>query len=289
MRFWQALSFTEPEHVVPVAQIAEAVGFHGAFVSDHMFAPEKIASRYPYSADGNPPFTSATPWPDPFVTASAILATTTRLQVSTGVYILPLRNPFEVAKATGTLALLSGGRFALGAGLGWMQEEFALCGHDFASRGRRFDEMVAVMRSLWRGGMVEHHGAFYDFPRLEMSPPAPAAVPVYVGGGSDVALRRAGRLGDGWIGAGNAPEQLPAILEAIGKARREHGREKLPFETIVALTVPPDAEVVRRAEDLGVSGIVSWPLSYQIGPGASLAAKRAHLERYADDVIAKLG
>ncbi len=287
MKFWQSLSFTEPEHLVPLAKISEEVGMHGAFASDHLFFPEKIASRYPYTADGTPPFTPTTPWPDPFVTCAAMLTATTRLQISTAVYILPLRNPFEVAKSVGTLSILSGGRFALGAGLGWMREEFAACGQEFGNRGKRFDEMCEVLRTLWKGGMVEHHGVHYDFDRLQMSPAPSGPIPIFVGGASDAALRRAARVGDGWIGSGNAPGDMPAILERLRTLRKEHGRDRLLFEIIVALTCPPDLDLLRRLEDGGVTGVVSWPLAYTIGPGKPLEAKRAALEKYGDEVIAR--
>jgi probable F420-dependent oxidoreductase len=288
MKFWQSLSFTEPEHLVPLAKIAEEVGFHGAFASDHLFVPEKIQSKYPYSADGSPPFLSTTPWPDAFVTCSALLTATTRLEVSTAVYILPLRNPFEAAKAVGTLCLLSGGRFALGAGLGWMREEFKACHQDFGTRAKRFDEMVAVMRTLWKGGMVEYHGEYYDFGRLEMSPAPKRPIPIYVGGGSDAALRRAARVGDGWIGAGNAPEEVPGIMDRLRRLRKEYDRERVPFETIVAVSVPPELSLFQRLEDAGVTALVSWPLAYTLGPGATLELKRKALESYGNEVIARL-
>ena len=289
MKFWQSLSFTEPEHLVPLAKIAEEVGFHGAFASDHLFVPEKIRSKYPYSADGSPPFYSTTPWPDAFVTCSALLTATVRLEISTAVYILPLRNPFEAAKAVATLSLLSQGRFALGAGLGWMQEEFEACHQDFATRGKRFDEMIAVMRTLWKGGMVEHHGEYYDFGRLEMSPAPKAEIPIYVGGGSDAALRRAARVGDGWIGAGNTPEDVPGIMERLRALRKQYDRARTPFETIVAVSVPPEVDLFKRLEDAGVTALVSWPLAYTLGPGATLDAKRKALESYSDQLIARLG
>jgi probable F420-dependent oxidoreductase len=288
MKFWQSLSFTEPEQLVPLAKIAEEVGFHGAFASDHLFVPEKIRSKYPYSADGAPPFHSTTPWPDAFVTCSALLTATATLKVSTAVYILPLRNPFEVAKAVATLSILSGGRFALGAGLGWMREEFEACDQDFATRAKRFDEMVAVMRTLWAGGMVEHHGEYYDFERLEMSPAPKFEIPIYVGGASDAALRRAARVADGWIGAGNAPEEVPGILDRLRTLRKQCNRSHTPFETIVAVSVPPEVDLFKRLEDAGVTALVSWPLSYTLGAGASLDAKRKALETYGSQVIARL-
>jgi probable F420-dependent oxidoreductase len=285
MRFWQAVSFLEAEQLLDVARGAEEVGFDGAFVSDHVFFPGELVSRYPYNPDGVPYFDKDTPWLETFASIGAMAAVTKRLRFVTGVYILPLRHPLEVAKATATVALLSGNRLALGVGTGWMREEFDVLGREFAGRGRRMDEQIAVMRTVWRGGMVEHAGRHYRFPRLQMSPAPTAPIPILIGGASERALRRAATIGDGWVGAGNTPEEVQGILRRLGELRREAGRERVPFEIIVALTTPPDVDVFRRLEDQGVTGVVSWPLVFTVGPGASIEQKRGALESYAEQVI----
>ena len=285
MRFWQAVSFLEAEQLLDVARSAEAVGFDGAFVSDHVFFPGELVSRYPYNPDGVPYFDKDTPWLETFASIGAMAAVTTRLRFVTGVYILPLRHPLEVAKAAATVALLSGNRLALGVGTGWMREEFDALGREFAGRGRRMDEQIAVMRTVWRGGMVEHAGRHYRLPRLQMSPAPTAPIPILIGGASERALRRAATLGDGWVGAGNTPEEMPGILKRLSELRREAGRERAPFEVIVALTTPPDVDVFRRLEDQGVTGVVSWPLLFTVGPGASIEQKRGALESYANQII----
>ena len=285
MRFWQAVSFLEAEQLLDVARGAEEVGFDGAFVSDHVFFPGELVSRYPYNPDGVPYFDKDTPWLETFASIGAMAAVTKRLRFVTGVYILPLRHPLEVAKAAATVALLSGNRLALGVGTGWMREEFDVLGREFAGRGRRMDEQIAVMRTVWRGGMVEHAGRHYRFPRLQMSPAPTAPIPILIGGASERALRRAATIGDGWVGAGNTPEEVQGILRRLGELRREAGRERAPFEIIVALTTPPDVDVFRRLEDQGVTGVVSWPLVFTVGPGASIEQKRGALEGYAEQVI----
>jgi len=288
MKFWQFLPFTEVDQLVGVAQIAEEVGFHGVLLGDHAFFPEKLASRYPYSPDGRPGFGAGTAWPDPWVAIAAMAAFTARLRFGTGVYILPLRNPFEVAKSVATAAVLSGNRVVLGAGAGWMREEYERFGVDFATRGARYDEMIQVLRSLWRGGMVEHHGEFFDFDRLEVEPAPGEPIPIYAGGNSRPALRRAARLGDGWISAGSAPAEIPEVMEALRVLRREAGRERLPFETIVSVAAAPDADLYRRIEDEGVTAVLHWPFPYWLGPSSSLEQKRAGLEKYADQFIVPL-
>ena len=140
--------------------------------------------------------------------------------------MLPLRNIFEVARATGTLAILSNHRFILGAGTGWMKDEFDIYGVDFHTRGKRFDEQLEVLRKLWGGGMVEHHGALIDFPPLEISPAPARTVPIFTGGVAPVALRRAAEKADGWIGAGNTPEEVPGILAEFRRLRQAAQREQ---------------------------------------------------------------
>lgn len=290
MKFWQVVSFTEPEHLVPVARLAEDAGFHGILISDHLFFPGKLVSRYPYSEDGRPAFDGTTPFPDPWTTIAAMAAVTERLRFGTMVYILPLRHPLEVAKTVGSVAVLSGGRIALGCGAGWIREEYDALGVDFSTRGRRMDEMIPALRALWAGGPVEHHGDFFDFGPLEMSPSPARPIPIYVGGLAPAALRRAAQLGDGWIGTGHAPEEVPPLLERLRALRKEAGREAEPFETIVPLSVPPDPDLLRRLEaEHGVTSTTAWPFSYTLGPGSSLAQKREWLRRFGDEVIAPLG
>jgi len=274
VKLWQVVSFSEPEQLLGVARAAEEAGFEGVLVSDHLFYPARIESRYPYSEDGKPAFDGATPFPEPWTTIAAMAAVTTRLRFATMVYILPLRHPLEVAKAVGTAALLSGGRVALGAGAGWIREEFEVLGVDFATRGARMDEMIDVMRLAWTGRTVEHHGRFFDVPALQMSPPPPAPPPIWVGGLSRAALRRAAARGDGWIGTGQTPDEAVRIARELRRLRREAGREGEPFEVVVPLVAPPDADTRRRLVDAGVTATTAWPFSYTIGPTSTLSQKR---------------
>ena len=205
------------------------------------------------------------------------------------VVILTLRHPVEVAKACATVDVLAQGRFVLGAGAGWMKEEFDQLGVDFRTRGARFDESIAALRALWRPGVTEHHGRFFEIPRLSMSPAPRRSVPIYIGGNSVAALRRTALLGDGWLGTGTDPEQAERDLAEIARLRGEAGRSREPFEAIVPLTVAPDAGVLRRLEDRGAHGTVSYPFLYALGPSSTLDQKRRYLETYAENVIRKHG
>lgn len=284
MKLWQVVSFAEPEQLLGIARAAEEAGLEGVLLSDHLFFPGRIESRYPYSEDGKPAFDGATPFPEPWTTIAAMAAVTTRLRFATMVYILPLRHPLEVAKAVGTAALLSGGRVALGVGAGWIREEFDVLGVDFATRGARMDEMIDVMRKAWTGSMVEHRGRFFEFAPLQMTPAPSAPPPIWVGGLSPAALRRAATRGDGWIGTGQTPEDAVRIVAELRGLRADAGRAAQPFEAIVPLVVPPDRELLARLSDAGVTATTLWPFSYTLGPGSTLAQKRDAIHRAVDSL-----
>lgn len=289
MKCWQVVSFSEPDQLLDIARAAEDAGFHGVLLSDHLFFPGRLESRYPYAPDGKPAFDGTTPFPDAFTTIAAMAAVTTRLRFATMVYILPLRHPLEVAKTVGTAALLSGGRVALGAGAGWIREEYEALGVDFAARGRRFDESIEVLRKAWTGAMVEHRGRVFDLGAFQMSPAPAAPPPIWIGGTSDAALRRAARLGDGWIGTGQHPDELPQLLGRLRAQREKAGRARAAFETMVPLVVPADPALLRRLEaEHGVTSTTAWPFSYTIGPASTIQQKRDAMRRYGDEVIAKL-
>jgi probable F420-dependent oxidoreductase len=286
MKFWQALSFTETDQLVPLARACEEAGFHGVFLADHVFVPGRIESKYPYSADGKPPFTPATEHPEPWAAVCAMAQVTTRLFFSTAVYLAPLRHPLHVAKSLATASVLSGGRVALGIGVGWIREEFEVLGEAFEHRGPRMDEMVEVLRKVWAGGVVEHHGRFYDLPPLASEPRPVAPIPVWIGGKTPQALRRAA-LHDGWIGSGDTPESAAAVLARLRELRAAAGLAARPFEAIVAVAGAPDRDVYRRLVDRGATAFVSYPPFFSLGPGASLDAKRSLIAAYGRDVIAR--
>jgi len=286
VKFWQALSFTETDQLVSLARTCEDAGFHGVFLSDHVFVPGHLESRYPYSADGSPPFTPATEHPEPFAAICAMAQVAKRLLFSTSVYLPCLRHPLHVAKSVATASVLSGGRVALGVGVGWVREEFEVLGEDFATRGARLEEGIEVMRKVWGGGLVEHHGRYYDFPPLAMEPRPPGPLPVWIGGRSPRAMRRAARY-DGWLSSGDSPESASAVLAKLRSLREEVGLAAAPYEAIVAVAGEPDLDVYRRLEERGATGFVSYPPAYLLGPGCSLDEKRRAIEAWGAKVIAR--
>jgi len=170
LQFGVPASLSPLAHYLPLAKAADEHGYGFVATSDHVVNHETLSVDYPYTDDGARRWEPFTEWADPWVAIGAMAAVTERVRFVTNVFVLPMRNPFAVAKAVGTAAVLSGNRVVLGVGMGWNADEFALLEQPFRARGRRADEMLEVLAELWAGGWVEHHGEFYDFDRLEMSP-----------------------------------------------------------------------------------------------------------------------
>lgn len=184
----------------PIAKAADAAGFEALWIPEHLVAPIEFEANYPYRSTGKPSFLPDTPFADPWVMLGHLAAVTTRIRMGVGVFVLPLRNPFVVAKASATAQTLAAGRIMMGVGIGWMREEFNAVGEKFDKRGARTDEMLAVMRKLWSGEPVEHAGEWYRFAKLQMSPGLATPLPIMMGGAGELAIKRAARVGDGWYG-----------------------------------------------------------------------------------------
>jgi probable F420-dependent oxidoreductase len=283
MRFWNSLAFLDGDQLLPMAQLSEELGFHGLTISDHVVHPEKIDTPYPYTADGLPFWNEDTPWPDPWVLVGSLAAVTTRLRFTTNVYVVPLRNVFAVAKTLATASMLSGGRVVLGMGAGWMREEFALLGQDFDERGRRLDEMVDALRLLWTGEAVEFHGDHIDFDRLSVSPAPAGKIPIWVGGHTPVALRRAARL-DGWMGNVYTPDDAVTYAEGLRKARRAAGTlDRADYEVALAVHAAPTPDILSRLEDAGVTSLLTAP--WMFASGSTWDERKAAMQQFAERTL----
>ncbi|MCU1374301.1 MAG: rutA 5 [Actinomycetia bacterium] len=281
MRFWVSTAFTDPCDLLEVARAADQAGYHGAFAGDHLIHPKDLRSAYPYSPhpDGRPVWEPETPWPDAWVLIGAMAAVTEQLHLSNAIYVAGARPLLQVAKQVATASVLSGGRVALGVGAGWMREEFELMGQSFDDRGPRLSEMMDALRALWQGGWVEWHGAHYDVPALMMEPHPEVPVPIWSGGHTDAALRRAARHADGWIGSAYPWDEAVHHVGRIKACLAEEGRADDPFEIIMAFYEPPTVDLYRRAEDLGVTATMCKPWA-----GATDGYRPA-LERFAEAVV----
>jgi probable F420-dependent oxidoreductase len=288
MKFWQMVPWMETEQLVGVAKFAEEVGFEGVMNADHAVYPEVVNAPYPYSPTGKPLMSPDWPYPDAWITIMAMAAATTTLKLSTSVYVLPLRSPFEVAKATGTLAILTNNRFILGAGIGWMKDEFDIYGVDFRKRGKIMDEMIEILRKLWAGGMVSYEGEIFGFPALQIAPAPDKTVPIYLGGSSPAALKRIAKMADGFIGNGNMPDEVPGLIAEIQRLRAEAGRSHLPFEFVMGVNTPPDLDTFKRLRDQGMTSGVSYPFYFSLGMHSSLDDKKRVMEDFAKRFIRPL-
>jgi len=258
VRFGLSLSGHSPRHYASLAQEAESLGFESIWIPDHLAFPEVMPSTYLYTDDGRPPIPPNTAVYDPWVLLGGMATVTERIRFGTCVFVLPLRHPLITARGVLTVDRLSRGRVTLGAGVGWLKDEFDLVGLDPATRGRRADEIIPLLRRLWSEEVIEHRGRFYDFDPVYFEPkPFQRPIPIEIGGTSPAALRRAGALGDGWIELGSSgPEQIKRRLETVHAARASAGRDALPFTVSSELPLGAGGEVVAAYAAAGVDRVI---------------------------------
>jgi probable F420-dependent oxidoreductase len=302
MRFSYAESMIDPSFYVPLARAVEEAGWASFIVPDSICYPEVSDSKYPYTPDGDRAFLEDKPFLEPFSLIPALGAVTERLRFTTFVVKLPIRHPVLVAKSAASVAVLTANRFGFGVGVSPWPDDFRICGAEWKGRGRRMDEMIEIIRGLTRpapaapvgafarGGFYQFHGEFYDLESVKICPVPTRPLPILIGGHSDAALRRAARLGDGWMHAGGDPHEFERMLARLGELRRECGRDREPFEVHVISLDAYTADGVRRLEERGVTDvIVGFRNAYAVAQDTeTLAQKIDSLRRYADDVIAKV-
>lgn len=286
MQFWTPTGFMDTLDALTVAPMLDEAGFDGIFVSDHLIYPRELRSAYP-SPSGVPGWPPDTAWPDTWVLTGALAAVTGRIRFSNAVYIAPARPLLEVAKQVATAAVLSRGRASLAAGVGWMREEYELLGQDYSTRGKRLDEMIPALRALWQGGWVSWTGEYYEVPEMMMEPHPPQPVPILVGGESEAALRRAARLCDGWVGFAYKWDDAASFARKLTELRGEYGRQDEPFDIIVAFLEKLTPDLLKRAADVGITGVTCspWAGTRAVAPRRSVEEYRAAIERFANTYI----
>lgn len=251
-------------HLMSIARAAENAGFDTLWLGEHVVLPVEYESAHPSHRGAED--TADTHYPrvvhadtkllDPMVALAAVAAATTRLRLATGIYLLPLRHPLLTARAAATLSELSAGRFMLGVGAGWLEEEFKSLGVEFTERGRIHEECISVLQAALKGGPVSWTGGYFEFDAVQVTPGA-VTVPLVLGGNSEVALRRAARMADGWFSSGN-----PSFEEAVEL------RSKL-LEMCASLSRPVapdcfvrighfDPTVAGRYAEAGFENVVFW-------------------------------
>lgn len=291
MRFHHAESMTPFENLLPLAQDAEAHGYAGYMIPDSLIYPKETDSKYTYTADGGREFLENKPFVESFILATAMGAVTTTLEITTNVVKLPVRPPLYSAKMAASIAALTNNRFNFGVGLSVWEEDYAVMGVDFAKRGKRFDECLAIVRGLTNGGYFGFKGEFYDLPEVKINPVPTKPLPILIGGHSEAALKRAAGY-DGWIAAGGTADQVEQMIGTVEAHRKEQGTAGKPFRIFTTAMGPTlSLDDVRRYEDVGVTDIsVAFRNLYAVEEDRQpLDEKKADLRRFADQVIAKAG
>lgn len=267
LRYCNTGRYVDGGKAVELVQAAEEAGFESAWTVEHTVVPEGHASAYPYSADGRMAGgVYDFPLPDPLIWMAYVAARTTTIRLGTGILILPQHSPVITAKQVATLDAMSGGRILLGIGVGWLKEEFEAIGAPFEDRGARTDEYVAAMRALWREERPSFAGRFVRFDGAYCRPQPPGgSVPIHVGGHSEAAARRAGRLGDGFFPARGRPAELIRLAQESAAAA---GRD--PADVEITLSCPEELAELKDLAALGV-GRVLVPVNPT--PGMARAAR----------------
>jgi len=283
LMFVNAGPFSYPHLFEGLVRTAEEIGIESLWTVEHVVVPVGYESEYPYSETGKMPGPESMPIPDPLLPLAYAAALTKTIRLGTGVMILPQRHPAYVAKQVATLDVLSGGRALLGIGSGWLKEEFDVLGVPFHERGKRTDESIRAIRSLWQDEPQAFDGKFYRWGAVE-SHPKPVqrpGVPIIVGGHSAAAARRAARCGDGFFPGRGDLSTLQSLLSVLREECTRLGRDIAEIE-ITAGTLGTDVDAVRRFADLGVSRMIIAP------PAFDLDGIRLGLERFAEQVMRKL-
>ena len=259
MKFGIPLGRLNPAFFLPVVDEAERLGFESIWMPEHLVFPIEMGGS-PFPGQEHPPVPPSTPVFDVFAYLSYLAGRTEHVKLATHVYLLGLRHPFIAARAITTLDIVSGGRAIVGIGAGWLGTEWDAVGLDFASRGRRVDEAADVCRRLWTDEVIEQHGEFYDFGPVmfEPKPVQKPHPPVIVGGESGAALRRAARLGNGWVGMDHTVESVTKSIARLSELREEAGRADQPFEITVGGPVTSEDDI-KRWEDAGVDRLIVAP------------------------------
>ncbi|WP_426572216.1 TIGR03619 family F420-dependent LLM class oxidoreductase [Aquihabitans sp. McL0605] len=287
MQFTLALAMTPPERILPLARAAEDAGWDSVCFPDSVFYPEQVSGEYPFTPDGKRFWADDSPFVDPLVGMPAVAAATQRVNLYTNVLKTPLREPLLVAKSLGSIAAMFPGRIGLGVGLSWIPEEFRWLGQEMKTRGKRLDEQIEIMRLVIAGGYVEYHGQHYDFDRLRMEPPASPdhPVPIYVGGHSEPGLRRAARVGDGWIGAQVTPDSLEPLIAGLRTELDAAGRAGDPFEIKATPIVPATVDDMAPLAAMGLTDVITVPWYFAGGDPNDFQHQLDSVAWFAEHVI----
>jgi len=291
VKFVASIAMVEPDYYLPLARAAEESGFDVITLADSICYPRHSSSKYPYNRDGSREFLENKPFIETIVAMAAMGGATERISFCPFVLKMPIRHPVLLAKQVTSLAVLTGGRIQLGVGTSPWPDDYEVTGLPWSGRGRRLEECIAIVRGLTSGDYFGFQGEFYEFPAIKLNPVPDGAIPILIGGHSEVNIERSGRLADGWMSATFLPdEELAGVIGRLHQVRREQGRRG---DFFVYATTPDSfrAEGIAKLEDLGVTHTMGGFTAFDpYGPDAdteSLQEKIDALHRYGEEVIAR--
>ena len=286
MKFSYQVGMCEPDHYLPLARAAEEAGFHGLTIPDSICYPQEASSRYPYNKDGSREFLESVPFVESLIAVAAMAAVTQKIELATFVYKLAVRQAPVVAKQVQGIQVLSGNRFVFGVGISPWEEDFAVCGVPWDKRGQRLDEQIDILRGLESGDFFAYRGEVHDMPANKMCPAPSQPTPILIGGHAEPALRRAARVGDGWMCAGADLAQLQAYISRIRQLREEYGTADRPFRVYTTGQDAFTPDGIARLEEIGVTDVViGFRNVYEMEPDKPLEEKIAMLQWYAGEFI----
>ena len=271
------------ENLVGLAQFVESQGFESVWTFEHVMVPVEYESKYPYNKEGKMGGGSDNPFLDPLIALTAVAAHTKTLRLGTGVNILSQANPLLLAKQAASLDVLSGGRFMLGAGIGWLKEEFEAMGVPFERRGARYDDYVVAMRKVWSGEVVEHQSDFINWTNFQSypTPVQEGGIPVIIGGSKGKIFERIARLGDGWFAPTNDAAGLAPMLEPLKAACNDIGRDYDSVEITSMWDNQGGLDAIKAFADIGVSRVLVPMFALGKDPMAGIS-------QLADEIVAKV-
>ena len=286
MNFALLLGFSHFRDFTALAQAAEEAGFRSVAMPDSLFYPKATESEYPYNnTETIRRYLSASPFLEPFIAMATMAAVTSRIRFYPSVLKVPVRRPLVLAKLLTSLAVVSNGRVALGAGLSPWKEDFTYNGVRYERRGALMDECIAIIRGVMTGEYFEFHSENYDFGPLKMNPVPDKPVPILIGGHAAPALKRAARIGDGWISANSDYESLSKLIAELNGYRKEYGTaDRKEFEIHVIDSYAHRIADFQRLEALGATEAALIPWAQQV---RDRQGQLDGIKRFGDEVIAK--
>jgi probable F420-dependent oxidoreductase len=286
MRFSYQVGMCEPEHYLPLARAAEQAGFDSIAIPDSICYPQEASSKYPYNKDGSREFLESVPFIESLIAVAAMAAVTEKIRFATFVYKLAVRQAPVVAKQVQGIQALSGNRFDFGIGISPWEEDFAVCEVPWEKRGKRFDEQIDILRGLETGDYFAYEGEKHSMPANKMNPVPTKPTPLLIGGHAEPALKRAARVGDGWMCAGANLEELEAYISRINQLRQEYGTADKPFKVFTTGQNAFTREGIEQLESIGVSDVViGFRNVYEMEEDKPLDEKIGMLNWYAGEFI----